>query len=152
MLTIILIIALISAIIASISEGNTGSIIVGIVLVVGIFALIFAGGKTSRAYNNWFDHWSKTDEERAWERKVKRTADRMKAQERWKKERDGNDDVALVNGLRTMGTVTDGEATTYQCQWCGLQMPEEKRITYSSGATFVTYRCPKCKNTRLIKL
>ena len=147
---ILAIVILIATIVAG-ANGEWGAAAIGAVLIVLLLALGSAGRTTSRAYNNFVDYWANGSGRKRRSPEAERMKRLEEAQKRWREEDKLPSDPNLVNGVQTAGTVLPNQKTTRTCGMCGGTMDEFSRITYGSGATYVTYVCRKCKRRTPVK-
>lgn len=147
----IAIIFLIAAIVAA-SNGEWGSFAIGAVIVVVLLGIGSASREDARAHVNWMHYWAdggpegerrRAEEERR--RKVQREKRRTAQTERVATR-------SVNGGIETAGRIMRMQDTTYPCPACGHQMQEFKRIGYSSGSEFVTYRCHRCGKELPVKV
>lgn len=142
-------IILIATVIAGVN-GEWGSVAVGAVIIVILLALGSAGRTNARAYNNFVNHWARGGRSYG-DSEVERMKRTERLRRELREERKLPPDPSRVLGVKTAGNILETQGTTMKCSWCGHDMEEFNRIRYSSGAEFVTYKCPNCKKEVPVK-
>ena len=109
---------------------------IGAAVIILLLVLFFSGtGEQARAYTNRIRYWAKggpDGPQDAGNVRVEKYADSA---------------PGMIEDVSHRGRVSKSQ----RCHKCHMQMNENRRMLFADRSAFVEYRCPKCRDKRLIK-
>lgn len=111
-----------------------GPIVVAVIIL--LLVLFFSGtGEQARAYTNRIKYWAKGG------------PDGPQAEECTRAGKYADSAPGMIEDVSHRGRVSKSQ----RCHKCRTQMNENRRMMYADRSVFVEYRCPKCRDKRLVK-
>ena len=142
----------------SAANGQWGAAAIGAVIIAFLLIMRSAAKEDTNAHYNAVQYWAMDGKDRAkarhkWEAQARdeerREAEAREAKRKQELERKADATIRRMQEENAKNVVPDKMVT---CAGCGKQAREETRVTYPSGATYVTYTCPWCGEKRTVKI